>query len=206
MKSIETQPYDPNQSGRANGQSHYRFRKGLLVVKFAQATLLPLLLLLGSIVSLSQTQSVPAAAEAVQVTGLAGIKENTKGTLTVENSMLTFATTKSSFDISAASIQDVVTGNDSQRVIRGTVGTLTMLAPYGAGRAISLLREKIDTITVQYRDSNGGLHGAIFTMPVGKAELIKESLLALGAHTNIPPKQDSTADPTQQSEAKEQQR
>ena len=208
MKLTETQPYDPSQSGRANGQSHYRFRKGLLVVKFVQATLLPLLLFLGSIVSLSQTQSAPAvaAAEAVQVTGLTGIKENTKGTLTVENGTLTFATSKSSCDVSAASIQDVVTGNDSQRAIRGTAGTLTMLAPYGAGRALSLMRNKIDTITIQYRDSNGGLHGAVFTMPVGKAELIKESLLAQGARTSIPSKEDSTADLTQQSDAKEQQR
>ena len=54
-------------------------------MKFAHAALLPLLLFLGSIVSLGQTQSVPASAEAVQVTGLTGIKENTKGTLTVEN-------------------------------------------------------------------------------------------------------------------------
>ena len=175
-------------------------------MKFAQATLLPLLLLLGSIVSLSQTQSVPAAAEAVQVTGLTGIKEDAKGTLTVESGALSFATSKSSCDVSAASIQDVVTGNDSQRVIRGTVGTLTMLAPYGGGRAISLLRSKIDTLTIQYRDSNSGLHGAVFTMPVGKAELIKESLLAQGAHTTIRSKEDLTAYPTQQSEAKEQQR
>jgi len=175
-------------------------------VKFAQATLLSLLLFLGSIVSLSQTQSALAAAEAVQVTGLTGIKENSKGTLTVENRTLTFATSKSSCDVSAASVQDVVTGKDSQRVIRGTMGTLTMLAPYGGGRAISLLRNKIDTLTIQYRDSNGGLHGAVFTMPVGKAEVIKDSLLAQGAHTSIPSKEDSTADPAQQSETKEQQR
>ena len=175
-------------------------------MKLPQATLLPLLLFLGSIVLPGRTQSAPSAAEAVQVTGLTGIKEDTKGTLTVENGTLTFAASKSSCDVSAASIQDVVTGNDSQRVIGGTVGTLTMLAPYGGGRAISLLRTKIDTITIQYRDSTGGLHGAIFTMPVGRAELIKESLLAQGAHTSIPSKQDSTADPTQQSEAKEQQR
>jgi len=175
-------------------------------VKFVQATLLPLLLFLGSIVSLGQTQPAPAAAEAVQVTGLTGIKENAKGTLTVESGTLTFASSKDSCDVSAASIQDVVTGNDSQRAIRGTAGTLTMLAPYGAGRAISLLRNKIDTLTIQYRDSNGGLHGAVFTMPVGKAESIKESLLAQGAHTSIPLKEDSTADLTQQSEAKEQQR
>src|SRR5271165_580192 len=164
MKSTETQPYDPSQSGSANGQSHYRFRKGLLVVKFVQATLLPLLLFLGSIVSLGQTQPAPAAAEAVQVTGLTGIKENAKGTLTVESGTLTFASSKDSCDVSAASIQDVVTGNDSQRAIRGTAGTITMLAPYGGGRAVSLLRNKIDTITIQYRDSNGGLHGAVFTM------------------------------------------
>ena len=171
-------------------------------MKFEWVTLLLPVLFLGSVVSLGQTQSAPAAAEAVQVTGLTGIKENTKGTVTVENT-LTFATSKSSCDVSAASIQDVVTGNDSQRVIRGAMGTLTMLAPYGAGRATSLLRNKIDTFTIQYRDSNGGVHGAVFTMAVGNAELIKESLLAQGAHTSIPSKEDSTADPTQQSEAKE---
>ena len=175
-------------------------------MKFAQATLLPLLLFLGSIVSLGQIQSVPASAEAVQVTGLTGIKENTKGTLTVENRKLIFTTSKSSCDVSAASIQDVVTGNDSQRVVRGTMGTLTMLAPYGGGRVISLLRNKIDTLTLQYRDSNGGLHGAIFTMPVGHAEWIKKSLLAQGAHSSIPLDLDSTAGPAQPSEGKGQQR
>ena len=173
-------------------------------MKLAQATLLPILFFLGSVVSLGQAQSAPAATDAVQVTGLTGMKGNTKGTLTVEKGRLTFATSKSQCDVSAASIQDVVTGSDSQRVIRGTAGTLTMLAPYGAGRAISLLRNKIDTLTIQYRDSNGGLHGAVFTMPVGKAEVIKESLLTQGAHTSFPSKGDSTAGPTQQAAAKRQ--
>src|SRR5208283_4607664 len=53
---------------------------------------------------------------------------------------------------------------------------------------------------------NIGIPTADFTMPVGKAELIKESLLAQGARTSIPSKEDSTADLTQQSDAKEQQR
>ena len=175
-------------------------------MKVSQSTLIPLLLLLASIVSLGQTQAAPAAADAVQVTGLTGIKDNTKGTLKVEKGTLTFATSKSSCDVSAASIQDVVTGKDSQRVIRGTMGTLTMLAPYGSGRAISLLRTKIDTLTIQYRDSNGGLHGAVFTMPVGKAEVIKESLLAQGADTSIPSNEDSIAVSAQQADTKEQQR
>jgi hypothetical protein len=63
---------------------------------------------------------------------------------------------------------------------------MSMVAPYGGGRVLSLFRSKIDTLTVQYRDADGGLHGAIFTMPVGKAEAIKKELVAQGAHTTAP--------------------
>ena len=173
-------------------------------MKLERATLLPLLFFLGTIVSLGQTQPAPAETEAVQVIGLTGVKQDTKGSLKVENGSLSFVYSKGNCDFPAASIQDVVTGRDSQRVIGGTVGTISRLAPYGGGTALSLLRTKLDIITIQYQDPNGGLHGAIFTMPVGKAELIKEALLAQGAHTSISSKEDSTADPTQQSEAKEQ--
>jgi len=172
-------------------------------VKLERAKLLLLLFFVGTIVSLGQTQPAPAETEAVQVTGLTGVKQNTKGSLKVENGSLSFVYSKGNCDLPAASIQDVVTGRDSQRVIGGTVGTISRLAPYGGGTALSLLRTKLDIITIQYRDPNGGLHGAIFTMPVGKAELIKEALLAQGAHTSIASKEDSTADPTLQPEAKE---
>ena len=76
-------------------------------------------------------------------------------------------------------------GTDSQRVIGGTLGTLTLLAPFGSGRVLSLFRTKLDTLTIQYRDGNGALHGVIFTMPPGDAEMIKEELIAQGAHTSI---------------------
>jgi hypothetical protein len=95
--------------------------------------------------------------------------------------------------MSVASIEDVVTGKDSQRVIGGTFGTLASIAaPFGSGRALSLFRRKLETMTIQYRDADGGLHGAIFTMPVGKAEMIKKELIAQGAHTTIPMQADST--------------
>jgi hypothetical protein len=61
-----------------------------------------------------------------------------------------------------------------------------MAAPYGSGRFLSLFRSKLDTLTLKYRDTDGGLHGAIFAMPVGKAEAIKKELLAAGAHTTAP--------------------
>jgi len=176
-------------------------------MKLERTILWSLLFSLGTVSSVSHAQSpspTPASIEAVQVIGLACVKQNTKGNLKVENGSLTFASPKNICAVPTASIQEVVTGADSQRVIGGAVGEISRLAPYGGGTALSLLRNKVDIITIQYRDSDGGLHGAIFTMPVGKAESIKEALLAQGAHTSIPSQAKSTSYSPLQSEAMEQ--
>ena len=172
-------------------------------MRFEPRMLLSLLLLLGTFISVSNAQQTPASTEAVQVIGLVGIKQNAKGNLKAEHGSLTFASSKTTCEVPAASIQDVVTGADSQRVIGGTVGTLSRLAPYGGGTALSLLRSKVDIITIQYRDPNGGLHGAIFTMPVGKAQVVKDALLAQGAHTSVPSQVKSTSDSPLEPEAME---
>src|SRR5271165_1770730 len=177
-------------------------------MNFNRIILWSLLLSLGAFISVSPAQqatpATPASIEAVQVIGLPCVKQNTKGNLKVEDGSLTFASPKNTCAVPAASIQDVVTAADSQRVIGGTVGTISRLAPYGGGTALSLLRNKVDIITIQYRDPDGGLHGAIFTMPVGAAELIKEALLAQGAHTSIPSQAELTSYSPLQSEAMEQ--
>jgi hypothetical protein len=128
-------------------------------------------------------QQTPTKSTAI--IGLDGVKEKTAGTLNVKDGKLCFVHSGNKSQISAAAIADVVTGEDSQRVIRGTLGTLSMFAPYESGRAISMLRSKIDILTIQYRDDDGGLHGVIFTMPVGAAEPIKQELITQGAHTTI---------------------
>ncbi len=119
------------------------------------------------------------------VIGLEGIKHNAKGKVTVSKDTLDFATGPTKSNVPIASMQDVLTGADSQRAIGGTLGTLTMFAPYEAGRFLSLFRTKIDTLTIAYRDSNGGLHGAIFTLPQGQAAALKQQLVAEGAKTSI---------------------
>jgi hypothetical protein len=119
------------------------------------------------------------------IIGLDGVKEKTSGTLNVKDGKLCFVHSGNKSQISAAAVADVVTGEDSQRVIRGTLGTLSMFAPYESGRAISMLRSKLDSLTIQYRDDDGGLHGVVFTMPVGAAEPIKQELIKQGAHTTI---------------------
>lgn len=123
----------------------------------------------------------------VHVIGLEAIKHNAKGQVTVSKDALTFASGPTRSDLTIAGIEDVQTGADSQRLLHGTVGTLTMFAPYGSGRFLSLFREKIDTLTIEYRDANGGLHGAIFTLPQGQAAQLKTQLVAAGAKaTPIP--------------------
>jgi hypothetical protein len=141
-------------------------------------------------VSIGHAQQAQPVTPAVQLIGLEGLKENTKGNLAVINGSLRFIHTKGSVDVVSTSIEDVVTGTDSQRAIGGTLGTLTLLAPFGSGRVLSMFRTKIDTLTIQYRDADGGLHGVIFTVPLGKADMIKQELIAQGAHTSIPAQAD----------------
>ncbi len=136
-----------------------------------------------SVVSIANAQQSPGPTKVVQVIGLEGVKDGAKGILSVENRNLHFAHGKTGSDVSTTLIEDVVTGGDSQEAVGKTIGTLSMAAPYGGGRFLSLFRTKIDTLTIRYRDADGGLHGAIFTMAVGKADGIKKELLASGAHT-----------------------
>jgi hypothetical protein len=140
----------------------------------------------GLVIPVANAQQVSGPVKVVQITGLAGVKDNAKGTLQVENGRLHFVHGKASSDITADSIQEVVTGADSQRAVGGTLGMMSMAAPYGGGRVLSLFRTKIDTLTVQYRDADGGLHGAIFTMPIGTADVIKKELVPQGAQTTAP--------------------
>jgi hypothetical protein len=149
------------------------------------------LLLVGQMIPPANPQETPGPVNAVQLTGLAGVKDNAKGTLRVENGNLQFAYGKKHSDLGVTSIQDIVTGADSEKAVGKTVGMISMAAPYGGGRFLSLFRKKIDTLSVQYHDGDGAVHGAIFTLPVGAADGIKKELVAQGAATA------STGEPNQ---------
>jgi len=137
--------------------------------------------------------AMPAAAqnpmsfpETKSVFGLEGIKHGASGVLSVQGGNLEFVKGKKKVDIPASSITEVMTGKDTERTIGGTVGTLTMFAPYGTGRFLSLFRDKIDTLSVEYVDASGGIHGALFTLVQGNSLGAKKALLDAGAKTSIP--------------------
>ena len=127
----------------------------------------------------SQSTSIP---NVKCVIGLENIKPNTKGTLSLLPAGLEFAAGKSKVNISTASIQDILTGQESRQDVSGAAGTAAKAGiPYGGGRVVSLFSHKVEVLTVEYVDSNGGFHGTIFVLSPGKASVLKDKLVAQGA-------------------------
>ncbi len=126
----------------------------------------------------SQTSSIP---DAKCVIGLENIKTNAKGTLSVVPSGLEFSAGKNKAGIATASITDIFTGNQSRQDVTGAGKVVTMGIPYGGGRLVSLFSHKVEVLTVEYVDSNGGFHGAVFVLPAGLATSFKNQLVAQGA-------------------------
>jgi hypothetical protein len=154
------------------------------------------LFLLPAVPARSQQSATPQAAQSgadqsvEHVIGLEKIKHHAKGTLTVQGGALQFVTEKGKAEVSIASIQDVFTSADSKQVFSGVAGTLTKIAvPYEGGRVLSLFSRATEVLTVEYKDADGGYHGAIFVLPKGQATPIKRQLVAQGAHASIPPEE-----------------
>ena len=124
---------------------------------------------------------------ATHVLGLEHVKRGAKGRLMVVKKTLLFKSGAWTTKIDIPSIQHVYAGEESQELVRGKTGFLVELAmPYESSRVVSLLASrKIDVLTLEYRDPNGGLHGAIFTLPKGQAPVLMRLLVGQGANAGI---------------------
>ena len=90
-------------------------------------------------------------------------------------------------EVKISSIREIFV-EDEDKQVGGTVMTLgKAAAPYGGGRVVSLFaHKKYDLLTVEYIDSNGGFHGAIFQLVKGQGQSFKKDLVAHGAHLTSP--------------------
>ncbi len=133
------------------------------------------------------------AKNVVHVLGLEGVARNAKGELRVHDGILEFQTAAGRGQIKVSSIDDILTGQDSKQVGGTPLNVVKLAAPFGSGRALSLFaHQKIDNLTVEYRDENEGFHGTIFVLAKGQAALVKKELVAQGAHTTVAPSDDAT--------------
>ena len=132
----------------------------------------------------ADTQASESRLHVTHLLGFEGMPNNANGELSIENGTLRFQKTESvSAQIPVGSIQDLTTGEQDKQV-GGVPMTLAKIgAPYGGGRVISLFsHKKYDTVTLEYVDSNGGLHGAIFQLNKGEGQALRSELEAAGAH------------------------
>jgi hypothetical protein len=151
----------------------------------------------------ANTQAPDSTPQVRHVLGLEDVKQNAKGTLTVNANGLDFRGAASHAQVPTASIEDILTSQDSRQTGGKGLTVAKMAVPYGGGRVLSLFtHEKFDSLTVEYRDENGGLHGAVFTMPVGQARELKKQLVAQGAKTSVPLEDTADAKDAAQKEKK----
>jgi len=132
--------------------------------------------------SSSDSTSVP---EVKCVIGVSGVKPGASGTITVKGDAVSFESGKKKGEIKVNQIQDIYLGNESRQDITGLGGTAMKAAiPYGGGRILSLFSHKVEVMTIEFIDDNGGAHGAIFVLPPGHATALKSLLVSKGAKVN----------------------
>src|ERR1700722_4766452 len=128
---------------------------------------------------------------AIHLLGFENAKSNCSGTLSIQDNLLQFQQTgKTSTHIGTGSIRDVFLGAESKQVggLPMTLGKTA--APFGGCRVFSLFAHKnYDTLTLEYVDGDGGIHGAIFQLAKGQGELVKNELIAQGVTINSRPDQ-----------------
>jgi hypothetical protein len=150
------------------------------------------LLLCSGIGTLAQSTAPPLNGEtsfsirAHHLLGLPNTKNDCKGTLSLQDNLLQFQQSgKPIAQVDIASVRHVFLGEESMQVGGLPMKIGKAAAPYGGGRVVSLFaHKKYDTLTLEFVDSDGGVHGAIFQVTKGQGERVRNELLARGASSS----------------------
>jgi len=128
----------------------------------------------------------PFSIRATHLMGLPNTKSNCKGTLSTQDNVLRFQQNgKPVAQVDIASVRHVFLGEEGMQVGGVPMKIGKAAAPYGGGRVISLFaHKKYDTLTLEYVDSDGGFHGAIFQLEKGQGELVRNELAARGVSSS----------------------
>ncbi len=151
---------------------------------------LALLVILVLFIATARGQSQPensVATPPVHVTHILGfedVRRNVSGELSIQDGDLRFQRDNvPAAQVSITSIQNITLGEQDKQIGGVPLMMGKAAVPYGGGRMISLFsHKKYDSLTIEYLDSSGGFHGAIFRLAKGQGEIVKSALIADGAH------------------------
>jgi hypothetical protein len=132
---------------------------------------------------------------ATHLVGWPNTKSNCRGALSTQDKVLRFQQGANHIaQVDITSVRDVFLGEETMQVGGLPMKIGKAAAPYGGGRVVSLFaHKKYDTLTLEYVDVDGGVHGAIFQVAKGQGELVRNELVARGASFS------AGEDPTKQS-------
>lgn len=150
------------------------------IVRFVTLLYCSHLVLMAEDHSASTTSASGSTVRATHILGFEGTPNNANGSLSVQGDGLRFEKNGgSSAQIPVNSIRTLALGEEDKQV-GGVPLTLTRAAtPFGGGRVIGFFsHKKYDTLTLEYLDSNGGLHGALFLVGKGQGQVIRSALEA----------------------------
>ena len=135
----------------------------------------------------SQPESVVASSpiHVTHVLGFEDVRRNVSGELSMHDEDLRFQRDGSpAVEVSISSIQNISLGEQDKQVGGVPMMLGKAAVPYGGGHVISLFaHKKYDSLAIDYLDSRGGFHGAIFRLAKGQGETFKNDLIAHRAHT-----------------------
>ena len=137
--------------------------------------------------STAPSANAPFTLRATHLLGFPHTRNNCNGSLSIKDDALRFAQdAKSGAEVKIASVQGVFLGSESKQVGGTPAKVGKAMAPYGSGRVVSLFAHKeYDTLTVEYADNDGGVHGAIFQLSKGQAEHVRKELVTRGVSTSL---------------------
>lgn len=131
-----------------------------------------------------EAQDAGSAIHVTHILGFEGARHNANGELRIQGDALQFQQSgKPAVQVGIHSIQNVAVGAEDQQIGGVPMMVAKSAVPFGGGRMVSLFsHKKYDSLTVEYLDSNGSFHGAIFRLSKGQGQKFKQDLVASGAH------------------------
>jgi hypothetical protein len=133
-----------------------------------------------------KSQPLGSSFHVTHILGFEGSRHNATGDLRIQRDALQFQRDGSPIaQVNLSSIQEIFV-EDEDKQVGGMAMTFGKAAvPYGGGRVVSLFsHKKYDVLTLEYLDSSGGLHNAIFQLNKGQGQILKTDLKANGAHAS----------------------
>src|SRR5579871_6062952 len=139
------------------------------------------------VIQAGQTENLWTEAKAEHIYGLPDIKAHKKGTLTLSGDELTFTRKAGKVAIPRSSITAVSAGNQRVEMWGMTGRIMRMAIPDNGGLAVAAVaHHRIDMLTVDFTDSLGGSHSAVFFLGANKAaQALQSFALAPKAHQAI---------------------